>query len=173
MKQFLLKSSKLRNEFIHNKVIIQSEEIITKYCKLYQLYKKLHEDAIDSDIVFYKEVYIWTEREILERANDWTVYRGREIRLDELQAFKQEIEENSKYKFYISKDGRKAERIRYGDEATRAGDSEHDLSLYTKYEICDECNAKKGEYHLEICDLEICPFCFGQLLSCDCVDHME
>jgi uncharacterized protein YbaR (Trm112 family) len=34
--------------------------------------------------------------------------------------------------------------------------------------ICHDCNAKEGELHKENCDMEICPKCKGQLLSCDC-----
>ena len=34
--------------------------------------------------------------------------------------------------------------------------------------ICHDCGAKEGEYHLPGCDMERCPFCGGQLISCDC-----
>lgn len=34
--------------------------------------------------------------------------------------------------------------------------------------ICHDCGAKEGEYHLPGCDMEKCPFCGGQLISCNC-----
>lgn len=33
---------------------------------------------------------------------------------------------------------------------------------------CGDCGAKEGEYHSDGCDIERCPKCNGQLLSCDC-----
>lgn len=33
---------------------------------------------------------------------------------------------------------------------------------------CHDCNVKEGELHQMGCDMEICPKCKGQLLSCDC-----
>ena len=34
---------------------------------------------------------------------------------------------------------------------------------------CHDCNCKEGEIHSLGCDMESCPFCGGQLISCGCV----
>ncbi len=34
---------------------------------------------------------------------------------------------------------------------------------------CHDCGAQEGEYHSLGCDMERCPFCGRQLISCDCV----
>ena len=34
---------------------------------------------------------------------------------------------------------------------------------------CHDCGAPEGGIHDGGCDMEICPFCHGQLLCCDCV----
>jgi hypothetical protein len=38
-------------------------------------------------------------------------------------------------------------------------------------EACGDCNAGDGQLHHGSCDLERCPICDGQLLSCDCWSH--
>ena len=39
-----------------------------------------------------------------------------------------------------------------------------------KGERCSDCNALSGHYHHWGCDVEICPSCGGQMVSCDCLD---
>ena len=38
--------------------------------------------------------------------------------------------------------------------------------------ICHDCGAKEGELHNWGCDMEVCPFCGGQLISCGCEYHL-
>lgn len=40
--------------------------------------------------------------------------------------------------------------------------------MLAKKQKCRDCNAREGEFHKPGCDMEICPFCGGQLMSCDC-----
>lgn len=36
---------------------------------------------------------------------------------------------------------------------------------------CHDCHAKHGYYHHPGCDVERCPRCGGQLISCGCLDE--
>ena len=56
-------------------------------------------------------------------------------------------------------DGEVFARIRYGDECFgwRAGTTP-----------CYDCGVTKGQLHIPSCDVEECPNCHTQLLSCDC-----
>ena len=57
-------------------------------------------------------------------------------------------------------------QVRFGDEqylqdAFAAGWLE---------ERCGDCGVERGGYHHPGCDVEECPLCRTQLLSCDCLD---
>lgn len=44
------------------------------------------------------------------------------------------------------------------------GEGEDDLDFPT----CDDCGVRRGKLHLLGCDLEPCPRCGGQAITCDC-----
>jgi hypothetical protein len=50
-------------------------------------------------------------------------------------------------------------RVRYGDEVQDWSAAEID---------CHDCGVSKGQFHLSGCDVEQCPKCKGQLITCDC-----
>lgn len=38
---------------------------------------------------------------------------------------------------------------------------------------CHDCNIKRGGFHHPGCDMERCPKCFCQLISCGCLDEED
>lgn len=162
---YLNNCAKLRNKFVHFVVDTSSEEIKPKYAELFVLYKKMFEESLK--MTLYVE---GIKRAVIEDlfwfAYGFTIYRGIEIPKMSLQEFKDEITDAQNHPNFIDKRGVVVQRIKFGAE-DNISYSDNGPNIY-KFNYCDGCSAKQGEYHLYHCDLEQCPICGKQALSCDC-----
>jgi len=93
---------------------------------------------------------------------------------------RKEVMEKGKYGTVICQDCRQEMSPGYGCsiltirignkyyERIKAGDSLDLLPDMKPYDICYDCNVRKGQYHHFGCEMERCPSCLGQLFCCDC-----
>jgi hypothetical protein len=163
------KAIRFRNDFIHYEVKLHTEDLKTVYCRLLKLYTNIYRYFLDKE--FYVDSYPRGYDNFMSFTDYLVPFRRREIRKDLLEEVKQEIIENQKYHFYIH-NGIKYRRVTYGSELDRFPELrafKDDKSIY-EYKYCDDCSAKVGEYHDVMCDLERCPKCGGQRLTCECFD---
>jgi hypothetical protein len=56
-------------------------------------------------------------------------------------------------------------RLAYGEEIEWGGE---DWPAIASANPCHDCGARKGQLHVPNCDMEQCPRCKGQMLSCPC-----
>ncbi|MDP1852910.1 MAG: hypothetical protein Q8L26_01695 [Candidatus Omnitrophota bacterium] len=87
-----------------------------------------------------------------------------------------EFEESQKEKT-IKIRGKRYKRIKYGNESALDENGKPyldengepiDWDKVTEEHDCHDCCVKKGQYHVEGCDAEVCPKCGGQFISFDC-----
>ena len=57
-------------------------------------------------------------------------------------------------------------RVPYGQEYA-------DMGSVAKEQSCHDCAVKEGQLHVPGCDVEICPRCQGQTISCGCAYYPE
>lgn len=60
---------------------------------------------------------------------------------------------------FLTLEGRDVPRIRYGDEQS---------DWKAASVPCHDCRVLIGEFHVPSCDVEECPVCHDQLISCEC-----
>jgi hypothetical protein len=66
--------------------------------------------------------------------------------------------------------GKRYRRIRYGNEIRYwKGDAPQDVNWDELFgRPCHDCFVVRGEFHVDGCDMEVCPRCKGQYLGCEC-----
>ena len=64
--------------------------------------------------------------------------------------------------------GHQYARVRHGREG---GGQSNEVNERNAPRACGDCAVLPGELHVPGCDLECCPVCRGQVISCGC--HLE
>lgn len=163
-RSFIKKCFIVRNQFIHCTVSIHTEEIKSKFAKLYVLYGYQY---FSGTLLIFQNSKLKQYHEVLHKfSKDMVIFRGEEVLKVDLDEIKTELEKWTNHPYFITSSGAKVNRIAYGEEK-RYIELTNNFSMYS-FEYCDDCCVKRGEYHLPFCDLEVCPICGGQKLSCKC-----
>jgi len=165
---FIRKCFGVRNNFIHCTVSIHSEEIKSKFAELYVLYCNGYRYFSEMELSFQNPKLEQYHKDLHTFSNDMVIFRGQEVLKADMAEIKAEIEKWTHCSYFVTSSSVKVNRIAYGEEDSYLDHKiPTNFSVYS-FEYCDDCCVKQGEYHLPLCDLEICPICGGQKLGCEC-----
>ncbi|MBR4003074.1 MAG: hypothetical protein IKI95_03275 [Clostridia bacterium] len=99
------------------------------------------------------------KKNILETLYDYLDKGGYDITEDKIHDMITDYQEENMDKYLIK--GKLYTPILYGEEEDCWGDVEED-------DKCGDCGCAVGQQHFENCDIERCPACGLQFISCDC-----
>jgi hypothetical protein len=156
-------AQKLRNQMLHYDVFLEFPNVYHDFANLLNFYTGFYnsEISLSEEDTLHNHVppYLWREEvDVSEAFIENVVYYNNMFVSIELR--EEIISEQSKTILVI--DGKEYERIRYG--SSLEGLKEIDYSI----KPCHDCLVIEGQIHLLGCDMERCPKCGNQLISCGC-----
>lgn len=154
----------LRNQMIHYDVELKHPQVYHDFANILNFIVRFYEEYLttnkDDSLKNKIDENLWWEVDelygVFER--DIVYYNYQFLNLDIVEY----IESFQKITKVLS-NGKIYDRIRYGSPLEW---DESDLS-YAEYN-CHDCGVIKGQFHTENCDMERCPICLGQYISCGC-----
>lgn len=171
--EFIKKCFRYRNNFIHCTVNIHTEDLKNKFAELYILYCKGYKFFEGNEFILESEKMNDIHKELHVFRDSFGIFRGEEIFKKDLEKYRQELKMFANKSYFITSAGDRVARIAFGKESNYLALEYHLKNLEYDDVYCDDCGVKKGEYHLPNCDMEICPVCKQQKLSCDCDLFLE
>jgi len=150
-----------RDKIAHYEFELVTEELERTYALLFEFAHSFHERQLGSELHPHISPDNWvTEAQLMEVfRSQFITYNGVPI----IPSWPMEIVTAQGLRT-VEIEGQTYERIAYGGETRwqQGGDSSYALIP------CHDCAAVKGQLHVPGCDVESCPRCGGQMISCGC-----
>lgn len=155
------KAIEWRNGITHSEFTLSIPEVRTNYALLFEFVHSFYLKEFGADVVdlileplrpvatevmeVFREEFVVFQGNIVHRSWPSSLLAAQEIQV-------------------VWLNGRSHRRYRYGEEPMWA------LSEYGPQPVgaCHDCSCLPGQFHGSYCDMEQCPCCEEQFLSCDC-----
>jgi hypothetical protein len=152
-------AQKWRDLIVHFEFEMNEYEVKSVYVRLFEFLMRFHDEHTDFGALHdHIDPSLWAkEAELMDFFNrEQVVYRGVEVFRGVPAEIVRAQEETT-----VELHGQVFERFRRGEEPYNS------VRENTAY-ACHDCAVLAGEYHVPGCDMEACPRCFAQLISCGC-----
>lgn len=149
-----------RDRMIHHEFVVNVHETKAVYSRLFEFATTFHAEHLGGELHAQVQETHWRkEAELIAFFHrEFILYNGEQV----WRGIPAEILEAQTIEEYTV-DGDMFPRIRYGSEPHFQPDWTH---------ACGDCAVAIGQFHLLRCDIETCPRCRTQALSCAC-DYVE
>jgi HEPN domain-containing protein len=151
------KAQKWRDQIIHHEFEFSAYEVESVYVQLFEFLVHFHDERTDfGPLHSHIDSELWPmEAELIEFfRREFVAYNGAQVvRRWPAQIVAAQSETT------IELHGKEYRRLPYGVEPgwEMSADSP-----------CHDCGIRKGQLHVANCDVEACPRCFGQVITCGC-----
>jgi hypothetical protein len=150
-----------RDKIAHYEFELVTDELERTYALLFEFAHSFHERQLGAELHPHISPENWaTEAQLMEVfRSQFITYNGVPV----IPSWPKEIVTAQGVRT-VEIEGQAYERIAYGGETRWQQDGDSSYALIP----CHDCAAVKGQLHVPGCDVESCPRCGGQFITCEC-----